>query len=395
MSITVRRIALFAGLLILFGAFAAARFMSQQKEAPRRQVTSIPVKGIDTLHVKLGTVPMGISIQGELSAFDKIELFSEVTGTLKASALPFKVGTYFPKGSVLIEIDQEEARLALLAQRSNLLNAITQLMPDLKTDQPESFAHWKAYLDRFDIEAAQTPPMPEPLNNQEKYFIAARNLHNQYFSIKSAEERLGKHVLRAPFGGVLTEASINPGAVVRMGQKLGALMGTDYYELEATLPLRDLKYVKVGNSVVLHSDDMDGQWQGRIKRISDQVEPGTQTVKLFIGVSGKGLRENMYLRGEVAGSPVAEAFELPRQLLVEQKSVYVFQDSLLRLQEVEVVRIKENTAIIRGLSAGTPLLAQPFADAFDGRAVFINQTSSKGKAQSAESADEASLGQLK
>jgi membrane fusion protein, multidrug efflux system len=180
-----------------------------------------------------------------------------------------------------------------------------------------------------------------------------------------------------------------------MGQTLGALMGTDNYELEATLPLRDLKYVKVGNSVVLHSDDMDGQWQGRIKRISDQVEPGTQTVKLFIGVSGKGLRENMYLRGEVAGSPVAEAFELPRQLLVEQKSVYVFQDSLLRLQEVEVVRIKENTAIIRGLSAGTPLLAQPFPDAFDGRAVFINRPSPKGKAQSADSADEASLGQLK
>jgi membrane fusion protein (multidrug efflux system) len=56
-------------------------------------------------------------------------------------------------------------------------------MPDLKIDYPESFAQWQEYLDRFELEQP-IAAFPTPINKQEKYFIASRNLYNQYYSIK-------------------------------------------------------------------------------------------------------------------------------------------------------------------------------------------------------------------
>ncbi len=392
-NITKRRIGIFAGLAILFGSLAGARFLSQQKEPPERKANFEKAKEVDTMHVFSTTVPTSLGIQGELSAYDKIDIFSEVSGTLESTSRPFKVGTYFPKGSVLIRVDAEEARLSLLAQKSNLLNAITQLMPDLKIDYPESYGQWNKYLENFEPDEPLAP-LPEPLNEQEKYFIASRNLYSQYYNIKSAEERLNKYILYAPFSGVITAATINPGAVVRAGQKLGELMNTSNYELEATVALRDLKYIKPGSPATLHSDDIAGTWQGQINRISDQVDAGTQTVRVFIGVRGQRLRENMYLKGEVEASSIEDAIKLPRELVVGQQAVFVLRDSFLNLQQVQVLKMTDDAAIIKGLEDGTPILKEMIPDAFDGMKVIVRKKKESEEAM-APKKEEKVMGSLK
>jgi membrane fusion protein (multidrug efflux system) len=367
-----RRIGVFAGFLVLFGSIATARFMSQQKEPPKRKASSTLVKRVDTILTAVSTVESSLDVQGELAAYDKIDLFAEVSGTLKSTSRPFKVGSYFPKGAVLFSVDKAEAELNLLSQKSNLLNAITQLMPDLKIDYPESFSHWQQYLDEFELEAP-IKAFPEPANKQEKYFIASRNLYSQYYTIKSAEERLSKYQMYAPFSGVITEVGINEGAVVRAGQKLGELMSTNSYELVTTLPLRDLQYIDQGSHVRLYSEDISGTWNGRVKRINNQVETGTQTVKVFIQVEGKGLKEGMYLRGSLRARDIDNATSIPRNLLVNQNAVYVVEDSILTLHEVQLVKITNEEAIIRGLDDNTPILASPIPGAFEGMKVTINK----------------------
>lgn len=368
MSTLSRRIGVLAGVAVLALAVGGAYLLSQLKAPPARNPDIDQTKLVDTLQVHNGSLSAPLSIQGELVAFDKIDVFSEVSGTLVEADRPFKVGSYFPKGSVLIKVDPEEARLNLFSQKSNLLNAITQLMPDLKIDYPDSYRQYLDYINRFELEQP-IPALPEPGSKQEKFFIASRNIYAQYYTIKSAEERLSKYVLHAPFSGVVTAASINPGALVRSGQKLGELMRTGNYELEATVPLRELSYIRPGYAVQLYSDDLPGKWTGRVKRISDQVDPGTQTVKIFIGVSGKRLREGMYLKGEVAGSRIPEAMAIPKNLLEDQKTVFLIQDSILRKRAVHVVKEDTDQVIVRGLKDGEILLATQLPDAYDGMKV--------------------------
>lgn len=368
---TARRIGVVVGLAILVGAFALFQLFSQMKEEPPRREIPKSTPTVETMSVVNSTIPTALSIQGELVAYNKIDIFSEVTGTLESSERPFKVGSYFPKGSVLVKINDREARLSLLSQKATLLNAITQLMPDLKIDYPESYNQWHTYLNNYDVEA-ELDSFPEPLNDQEKYFIASRNLYTQYYTIKSAEERLDKYTMYAPFSGVLTQASINTGTLVRVGQQLGTLMNTGSYELQATVPLSDLTYIKVGNQVQLTSDDIKGTWTGRIRRISDQIDPTSQTVQIFVSVSGQDLREGMYLTGEVNATDIEDAVRIPRNKLINQNAVYTVQDSTLKLQPVDVVKITREAAVVRGLPNGTNLLNTQLPNAFDGMKVKVS-----------------------
>lgn len=376
----IRVLSIVLGAALLAGAFGVLMFFKAAAEPPRRVADPEPVPVAKTMAVKNGSVATELAVQGELAAFYKIDIFAEVSGTLEETGRPLKVGSYFPKGATLIKVDQAEAALNLLAQKSSLLNAITQLMPDLKIDYPESFQQWKTYLDSFDVKES-LPSFPEPLNDQERYFIASRNLLNQYYSIQSAEERLKKYQVVAPFSGVITQVSIQPGGLVRAGQKLGELMNTSSYELEVTVPLSELKYIRTGSTVKLSSRDINGAWTGTVRRINDQVDPGTQTVQVFIGVNGRALKEGMYLSGLVDASAVEDAIRIPKQLLVNQKEVYVVAENKLHREAIQVVKITENDAIIRGLANGTQLLSVPIVGAFEGMEVrLINAESRSNKA---------------
>ncbi len=373
MSLLIRRLLVVLGVFVLIGGVLFSQFLAAQKEAPPRKTETAIIKSVDTFHIVNQSIPTSLEIQGELVAFDKIDIFSEVSGTLLSSSRPFKEGTFFPKGSVLIKVDDMEAKLNLQSQKSTLMNAITQMMPDLKIDYEESFGHWNDYLEQLDPEK-KIQPLPQAANQQEKFFVASRNIYSQYYSIRSAEERLSKYVIKAPFGGVITESMINPGTLVRNGQRLGALMNTNNYELEATVALRDLKYLEVGNKVQLTSDDIAGNWTGRIKRINNMLDPGTQTVKIFVSVSGKQLREGMYLKGDVKASRIENASSIPKSLLVNQNAVFLVRDTALQLLPVEVVKLTRDNAIVRGINNNAALLKDKIPGSFDGMRVNINPT---------------------
>jgi multidrug efflux pump subunit AcrA (membrane-fusion protein) len=359
--------------IIVLGYFGMTYLIGLKEDPPKREVPK-RVKVVETRRVTNADLATTLTVQGRLQAYNKIDLYSEVGGTVEETGRPLKEGTYFGKGNVILRIDDDEARLNLQAQKATLLNSIAQIMPDLKIDYPESFARWETYLDAYSVDD-ELPPLPEPAGQQERLFVAGRNLYSQYYQIKSAEERLSKYMLYAPFSGVLTEVMIDRGAVVRAGQQLGTLMATGFYELVATVPLSDLNYLETGRKVELYSEDIAGNWTGEIRRISNQIDAGTQTVEVYIGVSGKELREGMYLRGDAAARTLENVVEIDRTLLIDDNQVYVVRnDTLLGLQPVTVRKTDRYSALVSGLADGTELVTSTVAGAFDGMRVKIQTT---------------------
>ena len=150
---------------------------------------------------------------------------------------------------------------------------------------------------------------------------------------------------------------------------MGSLMGTGDYELQATVNLDDLKYIKTGTKVNLYSDAVEGNWVGTVRRVSDMIDPNTQAVLVFIGVRGKGLREGMYLKGNLKTKSVNNALAIPLDLLVNQNQVYVVENDKLRLQEVTVLNTNATEAIVQDIFDGTLLVKDKLIGAFDGIAV--------------------------
>ncbi|MFK7983937.1 MAG: efflux RND transporter periplasmic adaptor subunit [Saprospiraceae bacterium] len=370
MSSTFRKISIVLGALILFGStFVLAPKLSKKEAPPKKTETPIAnAREVKVMTVKNGDIKSKLAIQGSLEAFNKVGIFAEVTGTLSNANRTVKVGNYFKKGAILLDIDREEAQLNILSQKSSLLNAITTLMPDLKIDYPESFQQWKTYIDNFNVEHP-IKVFPQALNDQEKYFIASKNILSPYYAIKSAEKRIQKYTVYAPFSGVITQSTIQPGSLVRAGQKMGELMGTGSYEMKAALNLEDLQFIKTGSKVSLYSDAIDGAWAGTVKRISDQIDPNTQSVIAYIGVSGKGLRQGMYLRGDLNSQTIKSAIQIPIDLLVNQNQVYAVKDGKLTLQTIEIINTNSAYAIVKGLSEHTLILKEKIIGAYEGLAV--------------------------
>ena len=358
-----------AFIFIIVAAVLSSTIAGSKKPAERKEVQKQD-KLVKALPVKNQTITTRLEITGRLQAKQKVELFAEVGGTLLSNGNRFREGNYFKQGDTLFRIDSEEQKLNLLAQKSALMNQITLMLPDLKSDYPESFPAWESYLQKMKVDQPLAP-FPKPASDRERYYISARNLNNLYYTIQSLETRMGKYTLTAPFNGAVSAANITEGTLVRIGQRLGELMNTWSYELEAAVYERDIELVKPGSKVSLQSETSDKSWEGTVARISKVIDPSTQTIKVFINVSGPDLKEGMYLSGIVKGREISNAFEIDRNLLLDQNQVYLIQDSTLSLKTVEPVYFSTSSVVVKGLQDNTLLMDQSIPDAYEGLKVGI------------------------
>lgn len=356
-----------AGFMVLAGLIIS-NILSRQKEPMRRKPTADQEKPIPIITVQNIDVNIPIEMSGPLYAYDKVEIYAEVSGVLLSTPRRFKAGNPFNKGEVMIAIDDRVYRNNVLAQRSSLLNQLTLLLPDLSIDFPQSSPRWETYLKNMDL-PKELKPLPEPASDKERYYIASRNIYNQYYVIKGMETTLSKYTIPAPFSGVVSEALINPGTLVRVGQKLGEFISTEVYEMEAAVTLFDANRLEVGQRVNLSSEDVPGTFEGHIRRINRVLDTTSLTVKVYIHLKDPRLRDGMYMSARTEGKPVADAVAVAKDLLVENSRLFVVENSVLVLKPVRVVAERGDTAIVRGLADGTKILGEVWAEAREGLAI--------------------------
>ncbi len=352
--------------------------LSRQKEPMRRRPSKARQKTIKILTVKYGNIKTAVEMTGPLYAYNKVELYAEVSGILQETSKPFKEGCRYKKGEFLVRIDDSVYKNNLLAQKSNLVNQLTLLLPDLGIDFPQSAQKWEVYLKNLKLENP-LPELPEPASDKERYYIVSRNIYNLFYTIKSMEATFAKYTLGAPFAGVVTQSLINPGTLVRVGQKLGEFTSTDLYEMEAAVGLFEANRLKIGQPVTLKTEDVRGAFSGKIQRINRVIDRSSMTVKVYIHTRDSRLRDGMYMQAHTEGEPITDAYSVAKDLLVEKNRLYVVEDSILRLRQVEIIGEKGGRVIIRGLADGTRILGEAWSEAKEGKQLPPLKTGKQGK----------------
>jgi membrane fusion protein (multidrug efflux system) len=354
---------------IIIAIFVAQNTMSNRQEwrpnSERKLVTGVFVKKVKNTNSEIT-----ITTSGNLMAKNRVELFSEVQGIFNYSSRAFKPGTYYRQGEVLLKIDDKEEVITLKAQKSNFYNQLVLLIPDLRLDYPDAVGKWDAYVSAFDVEKPLSD-LPKPDTEKEKLFLSGRNIYTTFYNVQNLETQLRNYTIRAPFSGVLTEALVNKGALIRPGQKLGEFIDQSSYELEVAVNTSYGDLLSVGKSVKLHNVENTQSWTGKVVRVNSMVDPASQTIPTFIQVSGKGLREGMYLEADMMAKEEKNTFEINRKLLVENERLFIVQDSVLEMVSVQPVYFKENTAIVKGLKDGTLVVANAIPGAYVGMPVKI------------------------
>jgi len=349
--------------IVLMSALMAMRTPPQRKG----EVDTRPT--ISTMEVENTEIQLTVPVMGKLSAHNKVTLYAEVSGVMLPTEKEFLTGHSYQAGEVMVLVDRRDTELSLKAQRSSLQTAIAGLLPELKFDYPESYNNWERYLREFDINQT-TRPLPKPLNDRESLFVANKGIERTYFDIKAQEVRLAKYTIRAPFDGTLTASNITPGNLVRSGMALGVFLDPTHYDLEVTVSLDEVQRIQNGNRVALSSPNQPGSWNGTVTRISAGLDAATQMVKVYISVVGEGLREGMYLEGEILTSGDIRGMVVPRRMLENGNTVLEVRDGIIQRQLVNVLATRGEEAIVLDLPDGMLLVTQ-IQDLPDGAPVIL------------------------
>ncbi len=371
-----RRIILFVlGILLIVGSFFAARAIIESK-TKRRPSPQKMIKTVVVDTVKNTTVAIVVPANGNLVAKQRVELYAEVQGVFRPVGKLFKTGQAYRKGQPLIKIDASEHYANVQSAKSDYYKLLTSILPDLRLDYAEVFQQWQDYVSNFDMEKP-TPKLPEFRSEKEKFFISGKGVLASFYNVKNLEQRLSKYTISAPFDGVLTDALVTEGTLVRAGQKLGEFIKTGTYELQVALPKTYGDFLRVGKKVRLENLEKTKQYEGKVSRINGRVDLATQTVTAFIEVSNDELSEGQYLEARLDAREEPNAIEVDRSLMLDNNQIYVVRDSVLAVLDVAPVYFSEQTVVLKNVPDGETIVAKPVVGAYPGMLVKVFQQEAK------------------
>ncbi len=359
------------GVVLIVMSFYVANIIIASKSTPTPRPTKV-VKTVFVDTVRNVTVPIFVPANGNLMAKSRVELYSEVQGVFKRGSKLFKPGEEYRQGELIIGIDAAEYRASVQSAKSNLYNLITSIMPDLRLDYPEISPKWQAYLNDFDLNQT-TPQLPELSTEKERYFISGRGILTSYYNVKNLEERLSKYNIRAPFSGVLTEALVTEGTLIRSGQKLGEFIDTGIYELEVAVSKTFSDMLRLGEKVELVNLERTRTYAGTVSRINARVDQNSQTITAFIEVRDPSLKEGMYLEANLHAKEEENAIEIDRGLLLEGDRIFVVRDTILDLIDVKPVYFTDKSVVLKEVPDGITIVSKPVVGAYAGMLVKVYQ----------------------
>jgi hypothetical protein len=352
------------GVVLILGSIFIGKTISDSKKKTR-PVQGKVIKTVFVDTVEKTTVSIVIPANGSLVAKHRVELYAEVQGIFRSSGQLFKPGQVYSKGASLIRIDASEYYATVQSSKSNFYNSIAAIMPDLRLDFPEIFQKWQSYLSGFDLNKP-TPKLPEMTSEKENYFITGRGIVSSYYNVKNLEQRLAKYNIRAPFSGILTEALVTEGSLIRNGQKLGEYIDPSIYEMEVALSKTYASLLKVGESVILNNLDRTESYSGKVSRVNGSIDVATQTITAYIEVKNNALKEGMYLEANLNAKEEPDAIEINRGLLLDGDQIYIVRDSVLDVIDVKPVYFSDAKVVLKEVPNGAIILSKPVPGAYAG-----------------------------
>lgn len=355
------------GVLFITGAIYGAKMIINSKSKTRKAPSKV-IKTVFVDTVKNTSIPIIIPANGNLVAKRRVEIYSEVQGIFKPGSKLFKPGEKYQKNEAFISINDTEYYANVQLAKSNLYNSIAAVLADLRLDFPEVFLKWEAYLKSYDLNKP-TPKLPKMVSEKENYFITGRSIVSNYYTVKNLEQRLSKYTISAPFKGILTEALVTEGTLIRSNQKLGEFIDPSVYEMEVSLSKTFASLLNVGETVELNNLEHTKKYSGIVSRVNGSINSATQTIAVYIEIKNSSLKEGMYLEANLNAKKEKNAIEINRGLLLDENKIFIIRNSVLDMIDVKPVYFSDTKVVLKDIPDGTIILSSPFPGAYVGMIV--------------------------
>ena len=355
-------------LIIVVTAIMVSAFMIKNKPEPARDMNQQDLLYVKTEAATTMEIHPNASYRGRVASLENVVLSAEVSGKILPGDVPLKEGQSYRKGEVLIEIYSEDMKASLQSMRSSYLQLMSSALPDLKIDYPGQYEKWSGFFNSIDINSMM-PELPVIESEKERVFVASKNILTQYYSIIQQEVNYKRYTLYAPFNGTYKTVTSEVGSVASMNMQIATLIRTD--EMEVIVPVLPEELDWIGEDMTVDLYRNNGKTvQGEISRIASFIDPGSQSVNVYISVQNnknQHLLEGEYVEAAFTSPNTISGMIIPREALVGESSIYILEDGKIAEREITVRDRLEDHLIIDGYAEGTNVIIESLVDVKTGQ----------------------------
>lgn len=346
---------IFLSLTVLFvvGVGAYLLFFKEWNIAPKNTVT-----------VKRGEIVEEITITGRLVADISANLAFEKGGRLISWNV--SSGEQVRKGQIIAMLESSVDNGQISHAQAGIDRAVAQF------DQAVASLD-AAELRQMELEDSEAPheqiaAQAAHVREAEALMEAQRaGVSQAQAALRTATSQDNKNVLTAPFDGILAQQFIDPGEVVNPGTKVGFLIASNGFHIEANVSEVDIARIKIENPVSITFDALfDKTFQGAVETIesSETIIDGVVNYKITIKINQEepqlrnGLTANLSIETARRLNPLL----LPEYAIIEKdEGAFVEKIKNGILEEVPVmIGVRDsngNIEIISGLLEGEEVVA--------------------------------------
>ena len=353
---------------------------------------------------------------GTIKSETEVKITAQRIG--KITKLFVEEGSIVKPGSMIAELDPEEAHLSLQAARASLEKAQSRLKElrnshdSLKVEIETNIEKAKAVLKEAEVRFKRFNDLKEKgymaqmdVDSVQKEYevakaslesaIAAKNrvtaqteeIKAQEAAVREAESSLSLAKLnydysfiKSPISGVVTSRPVKVGETTAKGALVVHVVSMDDLYIEAFIDEADVAKVKLGQQANITMDAYQGNvFKGEIYRISPVVLGGKQETRTFevrtrLKEKQIIIKPGMSADVEIIVDNIKNALVVPSHAVMEKngkKFVFIKKGSTAKLIPVETGQFNWNfTEITSGVKEGDTVIINPDAQGLaDGRRV--------------------------
>lgn len=319
-------------------------------------MAAVAATELETATVKSQAVPIEHLLDGVVEAVNEATLAAEIQG--RVAEILFDVGDVVPADGVIIRLRGTEQKAEVSKAEAQVVDARARVVESSRAFQ------------RVESLYAQNAASAQALEQARAALEVSRaSLSVAEAQLTKAEERAGYTVIRAPYGGIVTQRHVERGESVSPGQPLISGFLPDQLRVSVDVPQRLIETVREHRAARV---DLPGDDDGSLKADGLSIFPyasrgtGTTRVRLVLPFGVEGLSPGMLVKVAFAAGE-RNVLVIPARAIVyrsEVVGVYVRSgDGTINLRPIRPGKVLGSGAavVLAGLEAGEQVALDPVA----------------------------------
>jgi multidrug efflux pump subunit AcrA (membrane-fusion protein) len=362
--------------IVVLAALVTGACSPDQKSSPPAESIAAPV-----VAVKREILPRLRPYAGTIRASQIAPLSARIAGEI--AAVHVAEGDRVTRGQLLLEIDAREIdqrRSQADSAQAGMASAVESASAAVAAAEAQAqlaettWRRYSALRQRNSVSVQEYEEVEARHRSASADLERARRTRSQLdaqlraasAAASEAETFAGYTRIRAPFDGVVSARSVDPGALAAPGMPMLVIDSGSQYRVEATVD--EAAQVSVGQEVII---DTGGRTvTGRVTHSVPALDAATRTSLIKVALPPGAWRSGAYARLLVPAG-AGETLTVPPAAIVRRgglTSVFVVAaDGTARLRLVTVGQMRgQRIEILTGLSEGERIVAAPAAALRDG-----------------------------